>query len=260
MKLVETLQPTGVIYSDDDHSYRRESDGELYPSCTKIAGLVPKDYLKKWTTKENYLYVKANWNINRMYTESEKEKLLLTAKDIYEVKSGEAMRIGSEIHNWIENHINGIDNPKPEGREWVIDEFLAWEEKNIDEWMASEFLVASHEHKFAGRLDAVAKFKNGLVSIVDFKTSNSISPEYALQTAGYWIALKEMGANIDQRKILMITKESEKKIYDKVKKRYFDVMAHVECSTIMNDLKEDVDCFLSFRSAYNWIAKYADKS
>ena len=60
---------------------------------------------------------------------------------------------------------------------------------------------------FGGKFDAVARV-NGRVTLIDFKTSSGIYPEYSYQLAGYQIAYEEMGKipAIEDRMILWLPK------------------------------------------------------
>ena len=50
-------------------------------------------------------------------------------------------------------------------------------------------------------------YVDNIPTLIDFKTSNQFSPDYALQTAAYFLALEEMGFKVLQRIILRIPKD-----------------------------------------------------
>jgi hypothetical protein len=95
--------------------------------------------------------------------------------------------------------------PEDENAKNAVEAFLNWEKENKVDWLFSEVVVGSKEHEFGGKIDAVA-ILNGRPTLIDFKTSNQISADYALQTMAYKIALKEMGFDCEQRMILRIPK------------------------------------------------------
>jgi hypothetical protein len=258
MKLESTLRPAGVIYHDYNHTYTREHDNVLYPSCSAVVGMIPKEYLIKWSTNENYYYMKNHWDISKTYNENEKNSLLLSARDAYKEKQNQSLKIGTRIHDLIERHIKGEDIIKkmqsPE-EEYALTMFFEWEQKNVQEWLASELLVASHEIEVAGRLDAVAMLKGNISAIVDFKTSNEYCADYEIQTAGYWLCLKEMGYGTDQRIVLRLPKSFERKRYDKKNNRYFEEKNILEECSIFSDINEDIDIFKGFKKTYDWKKK-----
>lgn len=73
----------------------------------------------------------------------------------------------------------------------------------IDEVLAIELPLYSHQYQFAGTADAILKMKNGKTYLVDFKTSSqkrtpSNSKHYFCQAAAYAHALKELhGIRVD---------------------------------------------------------------
>ena len=55
-------------------------------------------------------------------------------------------------------------------------------------------MVFSAKYRYAGAMDAIA-YRDGSLVALDWKTSNGIYPEYALQVAAYAKALEEMTGN-----------------------------------------------------------------
>ena len=88
----------------------------------------------------------------------------------------------------------------------AINAFIRWAKPLNATWLASEELVASHEHKVAGTLDALAVI-NGITYLMDFKTSSQISESYLIQCAGYDLMLREMGMQVMGYLILRIPKD-----------------------------------------------------
>jgi len=254
MKLDTILKKPNIIYNELEHSYQDKDSGIFYPSCTQVTGLFPKPYLIKWSTKQNYLYMKENWDVNQQYTEYGKEQLLKKARFRYQEKSKESTDFGKLVHGWLENHIKGHpDLPLPKGGERAITLFLDWEEKNIEEWLATEMMVGSSEYRSAGTLDAVAVLKGGITSLIDHKTSNEISPEYNIQTAFYWAGLKEMGFSTDSRTIIRYPKGLIRNFYDKSTGRYKEEEDVLEVKTVMSDVMDDLRVFKNLREEWDWL-------
>jgi hypothetical protein len=63
--------------------------------------------------------------------------------------------------------------------------------------------VVSHDHRYAGTVDAIAEI-GGKFGVLDIKTSQSIYRDYNLQTAAYMEALKNNFHNLQTRWILKI--------------------------------------------------------
>ena len=214
------IKDSGVTI-DKRHVYTRESDGTKMTGMTTITGNVDKPFLSYWYAKEAIIAVNDNLaEIVELHTNGDKQKLealLETCKKAAPTKANTAKEAGSLAHKWIENYIGvRIQNPNarkfedvkplppelifPDNEESMnaIKAFIAWENDHEVEWLASELIVASvldeetdRKLNIAGTLDAFA-IVDGECTIVDFKTSKQISPEYYLQTMGYKMLLSEM--------------------------------------------------------------------
>jgi hypothetical protein len=160
-----------------------------YPGVTTIIDSVTdkSGALMGWAVKMALQYVRENFDSVPL------DQLLDDAKKKYREVSQEAMDIGSEVHKLIENHINAKMNNKEFDTQRESDErvtnaylaFLDWEKENIDTWLESEKNVFSATNGFAGTLDAIAKFKDGKVRVIDFKSSKGFYDGYDLQIAAY---------------------------------------------------------------------------
>lgn len=253
MKLDTILKKHNIIYNATEHSYQDSVTGDFYPSCTQVTGLIPKSYLIKWSTKQNFLYVMQNWDIGKRYTYEEKKELLTRGRYHYQEKSKESTDFGNLIHKWLENHIRGIDMPIPKEGERAITMFLEWERNNVEEWLATEMVVGSNTLKTAGTLDAVARLKGGITSLVDHKTSKEISPEYYLQTSCYWECLREMGFATDSRTIIRYPHGLFRTVYDKKTRTYYEEEDKLEVVTVMSDVREDLEVFKHLRAEWDWL-------
>ena len=63
--------------------------------------------------------------------------------------------------------------------------------------------VYSKKYGYAGSCDLICRI-NGIVYLVDLKTSKAVYPEYPLQVEAYKQALKEMGVEIEKTAILLV--------------------------------------------------------
>jgi len=169
------------------HIYKYE--GKEYPSVTTIIKLISNnDDLMNWA---NFMGFKRK-NI----------------KDILE-KSSE---FGSSVHLYlqkfleneplnydeIENSINRHSVPK------VIDEFKKFISDYNYETIFTEKVLISPTLGFAGTCDWLCKL-DGLVTLVDFKTSKTYHDTMFLQLGGYNKLLLEKGIEIDRAMIINVS-------------------------------------------------------
>ena len=222
---------------DKRHVYTHVVTGEMFTGVTSILSMKAQDWLKFWTTKENYNYMMSNWDVKKQYTEKEKEELLFKAKNAYNIKSKDALSKGKEAHNWVEDYLHEKNPALPSDEKVLscIKAFLEFEKQKKVEWLLSEFIVASEVNKYAGTLDAYAMV-DGKKTLIDFKTSKGMSGDYFLQTAAYQLALEEMGEKPDQRMIMRLPKDGGA----------LDVMI------VPSKLEFDKEIFLALRETYRW--------
>lgn len=101
-------------------------------------------------------------------------------------KKEEAAEFGSIVHTALESVCNGqTPSFKDERVKTVVENFLAWEKRNIKRWITFEKAIFNDEHLYAGTIDAIAELKSGAIVLVDFKTSKRVWAEYYLQVAAY---------------------------------------------------------------------------
>ena len=242
---------------DDEHLYKRKSDGKYLAGVTSILDvIINKPFLMAWSTKENYLYLKEHWDINKQYTEEEKEQLLLEAKVAYKNKSEQAKEKGTDGHKWLENYVKAkirkTDLPSiPKDIERPIKAFLEWEKENSPKWIASEARVFSPSHEYAGTLDALAEI-NGKLVLIDFKFANQISLEYYLQTAAYQNALEEFGIYPDRRLIIRLPKTEKLNKWNSRTHKSEKIDNLLEARYVPTDYKFDREVFLHAREIYKW--------
>ena len=152
-------------YDDKAHSYKVE--GVKVPSVTRVVdGCFPKD-LTHWA--------------------------LSIGQEEYDKVISEALEIGNDTHQWIEDYINyGHACIEPE--DYIsksVNAFLDWTTEYNPEWVDAERKVYCDKYKYAGTVDAVAKI-NGRIVVIDFKTSKKIYKPYHLQVTAYAQAIKRM--------------------------------------------------------------------
>lgn len=144
-----------------------------YPSITTILGQKEKPWLKDWT------------------------KML--GADKAKKETQRCAERGDAVHLMCEKFLNNEDNPTAGNKVSDIKMFNQMRmalKKHVNNIRAQEVALWSDELGIAGRVDLVAEY-DGVLSIVDFKTSNSIKTEemildYFLQCTFYAIAYNEI--------------------------------------------------------------------
>lgn len=135
----------------------------------------------------------------------------------------EAAGIGTEAHSWIEQYVSGKKPPMPEkeGAAKAITGFLEWVKSNKVKFLASEKLVYSKKHGYAGTLDAIATVGSEKKPyIIDYKVSNGLYPGVALQTAAYQFAeSEESGTKYAGRWAIRLSKETEEEYNTRQEKK-----------------------------------------
>lgn len=112
---------------------------------------------------------------------------------------------GTMVHEAVEGLLLGQNPDIPPLIRPAVRGFMEYIERNHIK-INPEFVehrLASHEHRYAGTLDAVAEI-GGKVGILDIKTSQEIYRDYNLQTSAYFYAMKEKIPNLETRWILRI--------------------------------------------------------
>ncbi|KAM9962125.1 hypothetical protein ACTFIR_005011 [Dictyostelium discoideum] len=123
----------------------------------------------------------------------------------------------------------------------VSTSFKYWEQLSGLKLEHNDTLVFSNKYKFAGACDAVARKPNGELVVLDWKTSSSMSINYALQISAYSKAIEEMtGEKISEAWVVIFNKNFP---------------------TFSTYSVKDIDsCFQNFLSALNlWNAYNVDK-
>lgn len=218
--IIERQTPTGILYfNEETHKFWKMVEGKKkgLSSVTNYTGVIDKPGLKYWAVG---------------LCEDELCKKLGTGKiidelDIYqagqqhELFLKQAGDVGTQIHDWINEWLNGKDPIIPENPavQSGINSFLTYQNEQKIKWLEGEKITCSDEYWFAGRFDRIALI-DGKRYMVDFKSSNQLSEDYALQTALYQIAEEEItGEKFDGRLVIRFAKETEEEYISRMEKK-----------------------------------------
>ena len=171
------------------YTWRTETfDSGPLPSVTGILNIVDKSgALVGWAKRETAACAVRNLDMLAAMRQAGGDVAAVNwLKAIPDYQRDTAADIGTRVHALAESTAKGIPvTPTDEERP-----FLAAFQRFLDEWqpryLATEEMVASLTHRYAGTLDAIVRrcFDQELV-IVDYKTGREIYPEVGLQLAAY---------------------------------------------------------------------------
>lgn len=173
-----------VIFESFRHQYT--VDGEVIPGSTSVLGVLNKPALLYWAANMASDYWRDNVKPGVALDEIEIDSLWQRAKKAHTQKKTDSASLGSFVHKWVEDYINGKNPESPVNPEMkgATDRFLSWVKDHKVEFLLSEQLVYSKKYKYAGTTDFVCKI-DGKLWLGDLKTSNAIYDEYLAQTASY---------------------------------------------------------------------------
>ena len=188
-----------LTFDKEKHIYKVEE--KIVYGVTSATGVLDNPALMYWAVNQALGFLDKALKPGMVIDELNKPKLLAEAKVIHRKKKEEAGDIGTAVHNYLETYIKAKinwdklpDMPVNEQVKKGIIAFIKWAKENKVQFISSERKVYSRKYEYAGTLDMEA-IVNGKLSIVDFKTSKGIYPEYFLQTAAYAKALEEETGN-----------------------------------------------------------------
>ena len=260
------------VERDSKHIYRLTETGEMLQGVSTVSSIVPKDWLSAWGAKEavkalgfddygDFTVAREVWNnILKCTTVEQYVSILKEAKGAHARKSKKAMVDGTKGHLWLEKYVEArINNttlpvvPIGTPLERPINQFLEWEAKEVDYWIASEALVVNPEKRYAGQLDAIYMSKSGKLCLADFKFASHISEDYYLQTAGYAACFESYGINFDNRVIIRLPKTLQTDEWNAKEYKYYKVPNNIEVESVPTPYIGDRDAFFSALPLKQWI-------
>jgi hypothetical protein len=215
-------------YEPKGHVYYRIIDGEFVPQdgVTTVVHIIDKsDALIPWGCKQMATKLLATTPFMQLPTGDkvvpqmkyeDYEKIVLESKNAHKEKLDEAAQVGHEAHGWIEQYIKAVLSDNESRKLELLAKFpederarncclaaLEWMAKHNVRWICTERKIYSRSHQYAGTMDGKAwvdscddslccphAFKDRR-SVIDWKSSNYLYLEYALQVAAYKYADEE---------------------------------------------------------------------
>lgn len=182
------------------------------PSVTTVLGTLDKsDALIGWAVRCCTEFIRENRGNREQYPTL--DALLEGATHNWRSVRDTAADTGSHIHDLIEKYIkHGRDavGTLPDDVSNGFLAFLEWEQAHNVEWVESERKIFHPSSYYAGTLDAVARI-DGLLYVVDFKSSKGFYDTYGMQIAAYREAyMAETGGEIHGCGVLRLDKATGK--------------------------------------------------
>jgi hypothetical protein len=182
--------------------YRRQhlyTVGEKeYPSVTKILSIIgggKTNALVVWARREALKMAKSEilgyMDAGKALTHVALDELIQKADRQPDTIKGAAADIGTRVHTAIDCFISGKTPQLDADSERGFNNFMVWLRGQEYEIIAGDTVVASMDYGYGGRLDAIARDKNGDLVLLDWKTSNALRDEYPLQVSAYAQAFEE---------------------------------------------------------------------
>lgn len=162
-----------IRHEDGRGHYYTANGKKVQFSPSGISNLLDKPQLKWWyaSCMEEELLAKITAG------EPMTPAIISNAKKAWERKIDREADYGSQVHEFAEKMVKGIQPPMPEhpkARRGAI-AWLEWFDRNHIETIESESHVYSKKYKFAGTTDLLARV-NGKIAIVDYKAAGPKDP------------------------------------------------------------------------------------
>jgi hypothetical protein len=186
---------------------------ELFPGVTGILSIISKPALLPWAKREALNQVRVVLKALQLaptanvLTDEWIEDLIAKASRKPEQIKDDAADLGTLVHKYIDQIIQGHMPPelRPEMLP-AVTAFLDWWQSSQIKLLKGDTKVASVKYKYGGSLDAIGQQGSKLV-ILDWKTSNGIYNEHALQAGAYAEAFYEtFGARCEKGFIIRFGK------------------------------------------------------
>lgn len=185
-KIINKMYGGEIELIFDDLAHRYTVNGETIPGATTALGILAKPALTFWAANMAADYWKENIKPGVSLDEVEIDAIWKAAKKSHLTKKDASASLGTMVHQFVEDFINGKNpelavNPEMRGAE---EKFLKWVDEHKVKFLMAEQPIYSKQFKFAGTLDFICVI-DGNLWLGDLKTSNGIYDEYISQASAY---------------------------------------------------------------------------
>jgi hypothetical protein len=267
-----------LTFLDDADRHKYILDGEQVPGGSTFTkeGYPMSENLLSWNVRKACEYgVSAAWDAGALGTKKTKKamnEIVAAAKKVPKQLATAAASIGTIVHDFAYWHEKGDlaralatqtaaeNHPDIVKINHGIELFLEWKDKNRDEMIASEEIVAlpcnhhgedigEHQlcHCYAGKFDRLVR-RGGRLILSDFKTSSGIRVEQFLQEGAYapaieyWMREKLGGELIGGFEILRFGKEDAE----------FETMLITDPDEIKAIVRQALVCRMTYAFRRKW--------
>jgi len=217
----------------DEYGHKYEFNGKILTSVTTKLQRLNKPHLQKWKTVKAIEWLEREDRWERLKDPTlKREDIINAALFAPDSIRDDAGNVGTQAHNIIERYVNEwvstgqmpvdirnfCDMTKTDPRAIASARAAeaAFRKHNVQP-IACELLVG-HPKWSAGTLDFLCIW-DGKLCLADFKTSNSVSDDYAMQTAAYKYMFEHMTkVKISTIKIMHFSKDNDSFTIYNVKK------------------------------------------
>lgn len=217
----------------------------VVPSVTTVLSSLAKPALIPWAVNQTVAYIRDAIAPSTEHAESFLETIYQNAKREATSIKRAAADIGTQAHLLL----SGVsDTCKPDLGSIestpvrnCVSAGLEWLAAHEVTWVCQERPIYSRRYKYSGRLDGIARV-DGILSLIDWKSSKGIYPEYRLQCASYNHGYEEEfpDEHIEQRILIRLGKEDgvfEPHVYPRNTLRQ-DFAAFLGCLSLHKRLKQ----------------------
>lgn len=172
-----------------------EIDGERYPRVTAICAIMANMGLAYWRGRVgNAEADRVSREATGLGTRAHKAVELYAKRQTCGCAAGCSEQPCAEFFARMQADIRPL-----------VQAYIEWHEEHVRAVIACEKLTVSRLHKYAGTVDLVAVLDDDpWPTVIDVKTSNSISETWGLQLAAYQLALDEEGIECGRRLIVQL--------------------------------------------------------
>jgi len=178
----------GQPFEFDEAAHAYTWDGQPVPGVTTILNQLAKPALVPWAAGMAADHFLSAVRAGRTdYADIHKE-----SKGAHSKRTKSAGASGTNVHAYAEAYFKSLPAPEllSDEAKRGVEAFHKWYDSHTIKILASERMVFSKEHYYAGTCDFVAEI-DGVQGVGDIKTSSGIYPEMRLQTAAYQHAIQE---------------------------------------------------------------------
>lgn len=179
------VKTPGLQVVEYQNYHRYKIDGEWVVGVTTALNGIPKN-LTRWAAREVADYAIRNLRTVSQVSESAgygPAMDMLTA--IPDQRRDSAAIRGTDVHALAEKYIQGEEISFPDEISPYVKGYAQFIADYEPESLHEELVMGSREHGFAGRLDSIQRSARFGTALIDYKTSNRVYGNHALQCVAY---------------------------------------------------------------------------